>query len=208
MTPVTISPLKITFPPPSLISMLCGIAASSLTKSRSNGLFAGAWNVLSTNWMSLACTVGVAPATGGGGGAPDPPGAPDAPGEASSPEARGGIQPTWTTNAATSMIARPDSRSFGVRGSGMFSRWPVVSASTVFSNSARAAPIHPASVRISAMTPAARIQPPKTRPRNSNPAPRAARNGRKDGPGMCTPGGGPVWVTSGSSGTVDPRSWS
>ena len=26
--------------------------------------------------------------------------------------------------------------------------------------------------------------------------------------GMCTPGGGPVWVTSGSSGTVDPRSWS
>ena len=38
--------------------------------------------------------------------------------------------------------------------------------------------------------------------------PSAPRNGRKDGPGMWTPGGGPVWTSAGSAGTVEPTSWS
>src|SRR4051812_50108116 len=105
------SPLKMTFPPPSLISMLWGIPASSLTKSSSNAVLAGAWNVWSTNWMSLAWTVGFAPATGEVPGSPGPPGstgAPDAPGagDASSPEAGGG-PPDLVAEGGAGQVAKP-----------------------------------------------------------------------------------------------------
>ena len=54
------------------------------------------------------------------------------------------------------------------RGAGPFSRWPVVSASTVSPYSLTASASQPTSVAIRAMTPAASSQPPKTRPRNSS----------------------------------------
>ena len=63
----------------------------------------------------------------------------------------------------------------------------------------------PTSVTISAMTPAASSQPPKTSPSMSIAVPIAPRNGRNDGPGMCTPGGGPSWMTAGSVGVVSRR---
>ena len=36
--------------------------------------------------------------------------------------------------------------------------------------------------------------------------PSAPRNGRNDGPGMCTPGGGPSWTGAGRAATVSPKS--
>ena len=90
-------------------------------------------------------------------------------------------------------------------GSGMFSRWPVVSASTVSRYSLTASTSQPTSVAIRAMTPASSSQPPKTSPSNSANIPNAPRNGRHDGPGMWTPGGGPSWMTTpAATGTVAP----
>ena len=53
---------------------------------------------------------------------------------------------------------------------------------------------------VTAMTPMISSHSPKTRPSISIVTPTAPRNGRNDGPGMWTPGGGPSWMTAGSGG--------
>ena len=126
-----------------------------------------------------------------GGGAP---GEPDADGPPA-PAAEFVVNtPDCRTAAPTIRTTRTVNIRRGVPGGGPLSRWPVVSASTTRRYSMTASVSQPISVAIRAMTPTARSQPPKTRPRNRANTPNAPRNGRHDGPGMWTPGGGPSWI--------------
>ena len=196
----------------------CGVPGSLLSKASLNGLSAGPSMVFSMNSMPWAVSF-TSPVTGSlgggppdGGGAPDAGGDPDGAGEPDAPGAPplaepGGSRPVWSRTPATKMTARTLSSSEGVRGAGSGSRCP----------SCRPRPRCVLLQRID--QPADEGQDEGHDPAEQEPAaedqaghehrhPIAPRMGRNDGPGMCTPGGGPVWTSAGSAGAVGPTSWS
>ncbi len=83
-----------------------------------------------------------------------------------------------------------------------------MSALTVWRYSATASTSQPMSVETRAMMPAASTHSPNTSPSITANSPNAPRNGRHDGPGMWTPGGGPSWTVAGTIVVVGPMSWS
>src|SRR4029079_4807341 len=179
------------------------VPASLLSNVIVNALSAGAASVATSNLIPEA-VIAMPP------GPPEPPGPPDGAGDppGAPPAAeRGGNQPALSAIAATTRNPKTGSTTLGQAGAGMFSRWPVASASTTFRYSLRASLSQPSRVTIVKMTPTARTQPPNTRPPTRTNVQSAARSGRNDGPGTCTPGGGALGTTAGSCGCSSAR-WS
>ena len=141
----------------SLISMLCGVPASSLSKAIVNGLPAGAVHVVSTNAMPLAVDRDVGRSRRGRRAPARPTAARRRPSRSGAARAAGArVRPFGLAGGRTPGLedGRADEQ-HGQRGrtaatacaaAGMFSRWPVRSASTVLRYSATASTSQPTSV--------------------------------------------------------------
>ena len=162
-------------------------AVSWLLKRIVNGLPAATVERLQSNSMFLATTARVP------GRRRPPAAAAEAPGEPS-----GARRPRRRSSAGRSRLddggqheqrrAKTWRVRVGRRRSGMFSRWPVRSASSVLRYSAVKSMSQPRSVQTRKRTADTRTQPPTTRPPNRAPTPSAPRSGRIGRPGHVDAG--------------------
>ena len=182
--------------------MLCGTPASWLSKAIANGVSAGAVNAFSTNWMSLAATVTAAGGPDAGGARRTRRANRRAPRSPPEPRTRRADPPltspmakadSWRTAAIAISATRLPNRSDGV----LRRRRVLEMAGRVRSDDLavlldRVA--EPADERRDQRDDARRSAASRrTRGRGTGRTSRTRpRNGRNDGPGMWTPGGGPV----------------